>query len=205
MFIKYRLLLLLVFLSHFILSAQVEYENDTILIWNKERKINWDDFKSETKSDALKYQDALAYVNLSIKFYPSELSCKNVNQIKILAQMNKRTSWVGAKTFSNELLNHEQTHFDIAELYARKIRKAIADFLSINNCSLSSIADIFYRIEKEHWAIQFLYDEEVRVCDDESVILCFNLETQKEWDIKIAKELEGLKDYEVLVNNTKED
>jgi hypothetical protein len=202
---KNRLTLFVVFFSHFILSAQVKYESDSIIIWNKQRKINWDDFKSETKSDALNYQDALAYVNLSIKFYPSELSCKNVNQIQILAQMYKMTSWVGAKTFSDELLNHEQTHFDIAELYARKIRKAIADFLSINNCSLRSIADIFYRIEKEHWAIQYLYDEEVRVCDDEKIIICFNLEKQKEWDIKIAKELEELKDYELLINSTKED
>jgi hypothetical protein len=202
---KYKTLLLIYLLCNFTANAQMEYENDSIIIWGNERKINWNDFKSESKSKNLKYQDALAHINFSLNFYPKKISCSKVDSVKILAQMYKNESWVGAKTFSNELLNHEQTHFDIAELYARKIRKAIADFLAINPCHLQSIADIFYRLEDEHWEVQFLYDEEVRVCEDEEVIICFNLEKQKEWDQKIAIQLEEYKDYELVLDANKID
>ncbi|MFY8186844.1 MAG: hypothetical protein ACOVLC_02680 [Flavobacterium sp.] len=200
------MLLLLVFLSHFILSAQVKYENDSIIIWNKQRKINWDDFKSETKSDVLTYQEALAYISLSIKFYPKEISCETLANVKIVAVMNKMKSWVGVKTEDKDGgLNHEQTHFNIAELYARKIRKEISDYLIDNKCNMQNVAEIYHKLSREHLKVQYLYDKEVRMCDDESVILCFNLEKQKEWDFKIAKELEELKDYELLIISTKED
>lgn len=167
--------------------AQEKVENDSIIIWKKDRKINWNDFLSENSCQKQKG----AGTALNIDFYPKKFNCAQVEKIVVIAQMNKIESWVKDK--SVVILNHEQTHFDIAELYARKIRKSIAEFIEKSEeCDLQDIADIYYRLEAEHWQIQFLYDEETQ----HSV----NWEKQKEWDHKIACQLEEYTDYELVID-----
>lgn len=171
-------------------SAQVRVENDSIIIWNKDRKITWDDFLSE-KRGYEKNINAGAVLTPSIQIYPKEINCKNIDYIEVVAQMNKAKSWADIKTEAG--LNHEQTHFDIAELYVRKIRKFIAKFiLESEECDLQGVAEIYYRLEEEHWQTQFLYDEETK----HSV----NFEKQQEWNIKIADSLETYKDYELIID-----
>ncbi len=194
------------FLMLFVLtsSAQVNVENDSIIIWNKDRKITWDDFLSEKKVNVHKYENkseeyAGASIAVSLQIYPKEVNCWNIDYIEVVAQMNKAKSWAKFKT--NVVLSHEQTHFDIAELYARKIRKAIQEFIEESEgCDLQGIADIYYRLEEEHWQTQFLYDDEVRECEDKEAYLCHNLEKQWEWDKKIACQLEEYKDYELVID-----
>ncbi len=43
------------------------------------------------------------------------------------AEFYTNTSWVKPARKSAELLRHEQGHFDITELYARKMRRTIRD------------------------------------------------------------------------------
>lgn len=177
------------FLMLFVLtsSAQVNVENDSIIIWNKDRKITWDDFLSENNGQ--KYKGAGTALN--IDFYPKKFDCAQIDFIVVVAQVNKIESWVKDKT--GGILNHEQTHFDLAELYARKIRKSLAKFLEENEeCDLQGIADIYYRLEEEHWQTQFLYDDETKHS--------INFEKQQEWDKKIADSLEAYKDYELIID-----
>lgn len=180
-------------------SAQVKVENDSIIIWNKDRKITWDDFLSEDRV-VHKYGHAEAGIALSVIIYPKEIDCWDIDYIQIVAQMNKTKSWVEVK--STQGINHEQLHFDIAELYARKIRKAITGFIDKNEeCDLQGIADIYYRLEEEHWQTQFLYDDEIRNCKNrETNYPCVNYEKQWEWDKKIACQLEEYIDYELNVD-----
>lgn len=185
-------------------SAQVKVENDSIIIWNKDRKIVWDDFLSEKESDVHKYNNkygehAGAGIAVSIQIYPKEVNCWYINYMEVVAQMNKTKSWAKFKT--DGVLNHEQLHFDIVELYARKIRKAIAEFIDKNKeCDLQGIADIYYHLVEKHWQMQFLYDDEIRKCEDKESHLCHNLEKQQEWDKKIACQLEEYKDYELVID-----
>lgn len=186
------------FLMLFVLtsSAQVNVENDSIIIWNKDRKITWDDFLSENKVNLHKYKDkdekhADAAIAVSIQIYPKEVNCWDIDYIEVVAQMNKAKSWTKSKM--DIVLNHEQIHFNITELYARKIRKSIAKFIEESEeCDLQGIADIYYRLEEEHQKMQFLYDEETK----HSV----NYEKQWEWDKKIACQLEEYKDYELVID-----
>ncbi len=45
--------------------------------------------------------------------------------IEIVAQFDQAKSWKIEKAESDHLLKHEQVHFDITELYARKLREKI--------------------------------------------------------------------------------
>lgn len=196
---NYKLLYFLLF--GIIATAQVNMENDSIIIWSKDRKITWDDFLSKNRPELLKYQDAIASINLSIKIYPKEISCDLIQSILVVTQMSKNESWVGIETIDDEVLNHEQTHFNIAEVYARKIRKDIAMFVEVRgDCDLQGIADIYFRLEEEHWQTQFLYDYEVRECEDRLPNFCHNKEKQQEWDKKIADLLVEYADYELEVD-----
>jgi len=167
--------------------------NDSILIWNKNEMLIWNDFLSNKKhlngrfdSDLVKHTSAI--LSISIDFLPKELSCKNVEDIIILPVVNRMKSFAILR--SDEILKHEQIHFDIAELYARKMRKAIKGILEKNyDCNLQMIADIYYQLDEEHWETQILYDKEIRIKGEED-------KNQRKWDKKVDSLLTVFKDYE---------
>ena len=186
--IKYWTLCFL--LIELIATAQVKVENDSIIIWNKDRKIIGDDFLSERRFHEERLS-AGAVIEMSISMYPKKVRCWDLDYIEVVAQMIKHKSWSVVRTEWG--LNHEQTHFDIAELYARKIRKSLAKFIEESEeCDLKGVADIYYRFIEDHWQTQFLYDEETKHS--------INFEKQKEWDKKIACQLEEYKDYELIID-----
>jgi predicted secreted Zn-dependent protease len=86
------------------------------------------------------------------------------------------------------VLRHEQKHFDIVELYARKLRKLI----NANNYSsaieLTIKSDSLYAIiDKEMDVYQDKYDDET----DGSM----NGEQQRAWEKKITNEISELEAY----------
>ena len=95
----------------------------------------------------------------------------------------KSKSWT--KTNDKIALQHEQLHFDIAEVYARKIRKAF-DSLNIKKCKTEYIYNgIYIRLGKACEEYQDKYDSEVY----------FDSIQQKKWGSKVTLELERLKKY----------
>jgi len=57
-----------------------------------------------------------------------QLECREgALDIRVEAEFYMNSSWVKAARKSAELLKHEQGHFDITELYARRMRRAIRD------------------------------------------------------------------------------
>lgn len=85
-------------------------------------------------------------------------------------------------------MNHEQLHFDIAELYARKMRKEIQKLKLIKG----TIAQFDYRrihkkIFKEYLEYQKKYDTETDFSR--------TLSKQKNWEISVAKQLQGLEKF----------
>ncbi|MEO6882743.1 MAG: hypothetical protein ABI199_01825 [Bacteroidia bacterium] len=103
-------------------------KNDEI-IWSPDRKLTWKDFEkplSKYAPEAAGTNSGIDYSlkpidNLSIKvgiydiFFKS-LSSKSLDKSHLI----------------NEILEHEQGHFDINELYARMLRKQLQDSSYIN-------------------------------------------------------------------------
>jgi hypothetical protein len=104
----------------------------------------------------------------------------------IQAVFFRNTSWL--KTDSAYGLNHEQMHFDICEIYARRLRQKIASKNLMRNKKLNAELNNLYRqinqdLEKE----QDRYDRET----EHSI----KTERQELWNKKILAELEELKEY----------
>ncbi|HET9487105.1 MAG TPA: DUF922 domain-containing protein, partial [Chryseosolibacter sp.] len=152
---------------------------EQLLSWNEFYKIQWHDFQGEPDESSI--GDAGTAVQIKARPF---LVKKEINY-DVVAFFNRKKSW--ARDRSASLLAHEQLHFDIAELYARKIRKKIHDLNSkgINNIKIynnairellleSNRADEQYDLETLHGAMS---------------------KKQAAWSAKVKEELTSLGRY----------
>src|SRR5687768_2492955 len=111
---------LIILLLPVITNAQPAGEpEEDVISWNEFYKLQWHDFQGEPGEDAR--GDAGAAVQIKAKPFLVKKEIK----YDVVALFNRNKSW--ARGQSTTLLAHEQLHFDIAELYARKIRKKIKE------------------------------------------------------------------------------
>jgi hypothetical protein len=135
-----RILVSLVFTSFVFFSASSPDRPENVLLWDENKVLTWRDFLG--KPDPLAKGDAASKV--SIRATPLKRGKQlhyDVNTV-----FHRNDSW--CKTPSAELLKHEQVHFDIAELYARKARKKISSLkregvrdVKVYNAAISRIFD----------------------------------------------------------------
>lgn len=92
---------------------------NALLSWNEFYKLQWHDFKGAPGEEAR--GDAGTVVLIKAKPFMVKKEIK----YDVAALFNRNKSW--ARDHSPSLLAHEQLHFDIAELYARKIRRKIRE------------------------------------------------------------------------------
>ncbi|WP_298320503.1 hypothetical protein [uncultured Aquimarina sp.] len=176
------LLLILSFISFNLFSQEVIVENDSLILWQKDRKLNWEDFKGQPINDR---ENVLAEVHGSIKTIKTYWS-NGVPKFEIGCHFLKYDSWTVTKDSLS--LIHEQVHFDIYELYARKIRKVFCELNEDMITDFKEYQRLFNSYLTENGERNELYDIEVIV----------NQKKQQEWQAKIAKELEELKEYEYI-------
>jgi hypothetical protein len=155
-------------------------KDDNSILWNEATKLVWPDFKGAPDSSS-------PYKAFTESGIHTEISAKNNEAIiSIKVSFDKTKSWT-KETNSRELLTHEQVHFDITEVWARKFRQklkgktfSIKTFQSELNATQASIF-------KESKEIQVLYDKET----EHSV----NKANQQKWNKKIAEELKSLSTF----------
>lgn len=182
-------MLLLIFFVFFVCSSNIqlqkkcfyqEQENDT-LKWSSNKKLTWDDFQGKPDTNLL--NKALTFAGLKIE---NGYWQEGIPKINVICYFIKSKSWVKVKNDAN--LAHEQLHFDIWELYARKIRKS---FDSLNVKKIKDIT-VYYSVYESYGekCIKYhhLYDSKVY----------FNNERQQQWIKNIAIELNQLKRYEYI-------
>ena len=161
--------------------AQVTANNNTpqVIEWNEYYDLSWRDFMGKRPGDAA--GDAGTVVQIKAKPF----LVKNEVHYDVYALFVKDKSW--AEAYTAPLLAHEKLHFDIAELYARKIRKKISEMRAENvtqvdafNLAIEELLqesnemDMQYDIETLHGAMQ---------------------DKQKEWSDKVKAELNSLRKF----------
>lgn len=92
-------------------------------------------------------------------------------------------SWVQSGSKNQHLLEHEQLHFDISELHARKLRKLLysVDASKLNKDSKEYLNAFYEKIDKERSAMQKAYDNE----SDHGL----NKQAQSKWRHYVNQEL----------------
>ena len=173
--LKYYFLFLLIIPS--ILFAQSKDEE--LLDWSASRKLTWNDYKAspDPNSDAA----ASTTTYLAIEY---NISSSNFGY-KIQSRFSKTRSWGLHKTAY--ILTHEQGHFDIAEIFARKLNKEMSEYKFNKRTYQQDLNKIYNKILDEKEKMQNDYDKET----NHSI----KKEEQAEWLKKIAKMLEEYKDF----------
>lgn len=155
--------------------------NDDKITWNKERRLKWEDIKGipdpGSSSGSITYS-SIGY-SASVK--------KDSLYVTVTCFFNKEKSWVKEDHKTADLLNHEQGHFDLNEIYARKLRKQLATYPFERATLKKSIQELYEGIWKECMSIQQQYDAETESSSNTTV--------QKRWDLKIKQDLKNLESY----------
>ena len=164
-----------------IIIAQETCENDKIL-WRENQKLEWTDFLGVRPDSIQDLSVAISSVSIELKgdVYEGEIP-----DWTVCAFFNKNNSWT--ITDSKQTLEHEQLHFDIAELTARKIRKRFEELMESKERNNAIYFQEYERIKKEGSNLQKKYDSESY----------FNSAKQKEWISQIESDLLKYKKYKI--------
>jgi len=140
--------------------------------WTKDRKLVWSDFLG--KPDKSNPAAALTYTDIKMN---ASLNNDVIN-ISVENVFNKNLSWSKNKN-SASLLAHEQLHFDITEVYTRKIRQKMNEIATVETMQNGTINKESSKILREWKLFQNKYDEETK----HGILI----DKQKEWQLKVEK------------------
>jgi len=140
------------------LTAQTESSQEDInrIYWSDWYRLEWTDFEAEPQDQAT--VAALSSIGLPYKYVTDGEGELNFS---INVCFIKNESWSKEDQRNNLLLQHEQIHFDIAELHRRKIVKEVLEANFTKNNYKEKLAEIIDRIwRKEYKEMQGRYDKE---------------------------------------------
>ena len=125
--------------------------------WSEERRLTWDDFKGEIPENAM--AAAITASGISYK-YSANLMFNEVNlDFEVNTFFYPMGSWYKPALCDSVVLSHEQLHFDITELFARKMRKKLRQSTFSDNVK-AEVRNIYNSILKELNDYQERYDWE---------------------------------------------
>ena len=154
-------------------------QNEELLDWSASKKLTWKDYKADPDPGSDAAASTTSY--LSIEYNITRASFG----YKIQSRFSKTRSWGLHKT--DYILSHEQGHFDIAEIFARKLNKQMSEYRFDKKTYQKDLNKIYHDLLEEKEKMQNDYDKET----NHSI----NKEKQAEWLKKIGKMLEEYQDY----------
>lgn len=179
--IKKLFLLLLVALPSlgFAQNSFAEENNDEYIDWSASRRLVWTDYKSDPDPNS----DAAA---TTTTFLGLEYTIRNgIFSYRIACKFSRNKSWGLHQT--DHILGHEQGHFDITEIFARKLNKLTSEYQFNKRTYQKDIKKIYNDLTREKEAFQHQYDEETDYSRNKT--------KQAEWLKKIEGILEEYKDF----------
>ncbi|MCP9290369.1 DUF922 domain-containing protein [Gracilimonas sediminicola] len=159
------------------------------IYWSDDYELVWTDFEEIPK----RYSEHAAF---SVVGYESSFNM-NAQQYEaeIKTYFSKNESW--SKSWIASLLLHEQGHFDLAEVNARRFRKRVKDAMEAGTISVS----VFEEMSDEAMADL----EEAQKEYDEATNYSMDYRSQLQWSEKIAeqlKELEAFANTRIVISRT---
>ena len=155
------------------------YDPEKYIEWSEHKELSWDLFKGKPHANA--HGDA----GTAVKIKASPYRQKGKIHYHVYALFNKQKSW--CKGQSEDLLAHEQLHFDIAELTARQVRQAVEQMQNKGVRDLDSFNKAINRILVNSNQFDRRYDKET--------LHGILKEEQKSWQENVEDELFALRKY----------
>ncbi len=144
--------------------------------WDGDRQLTWDDFANQNTLDEKQFYGA--YVSTSIVLKTGK------SGPLVFASMSPHRSWVRSGHANAKSLKHEQLHFDITEIYARKLR---AHLRKLDPEHEGRAWEIYTAVAKEWQLAQKRYDDETHHGRRDEV--------QAKYEADVAEALTLMADY----------
>lgn len=147
--------------------------------WDVSHPLTWDDFRGRMRSGA--GDNTAAETSCGIAIETNLVTDRGVAKVYVFNTFDKQQSWVREGYDRAEVLKHEQTHWDICELYTRKMQ-ACFDAAHITGVNLHQlVGDIYDQVTNEYLAQQQRYELET----EHGTVP----EAQERWSAMITRQL----------------
>ena len=158
------------------------------IYWSQHDPLTWDDFKGDPDYRN-RFASAISSTGIIYKY-----RCEDgIITITVESMFIKSESWVKDAALTDYHLQHEQLHFDITELYARKLRKELNQ--RVLYCGEENKLEHLVNRKLSEWDNeQKVYDKQTHHSLDE--------EKQIVWNELIESELSDYAEYSSdVINN----
>lgn len=188
---KNQILKNIFFFVGFITLMSFTFVKDNFILWQENKKLKIQDFKAEnndtTKVNQQQFLGAISAIR--IEYSSFQRNKNSVPNFSIKTYFDPNESWMLLK--NDYVLQHEQIHFDLTELYARKMRKSVESLRQKNVTNIS-----IYRKKIQHWNVmkekasnQFDADNQDYYIKIGQKILFQKNPKQEAWKKKVDREL----------------
>lgn len=181
---KISLTIYLIFLLSLSSKSQVKESSDSLIYWTQIQMLKWSDFQGEkdTIDSRYTYMEAVSAISIFTTGYYEN----DILKYRVTNYFNKSKSWATDTTVMS-LLEHENIHFDIAELYTRKIRQGIEILIDKNKTSEEDYIELIEKLLNE-------FSESTKRFDKETAHGLV-LQRQQKWKEKVEEEINSLEKY----------
>jgi hypothetical protein len=153
--------------------------------WNASYKLSWNDFKDKPNPNTSAV--AITASGITFGFSVKQTDAQVVSfKADVFAHFYPEQSWYKSNLADSHVLSHEQFHFNITELYARKFRQRISLLKTSNNIK-EELNQLYKIIKMELGEMQNRYDNESNYSR--------NIEKQTKWETYITEELNKLSTF----------
>ena len=188
---KNQILKNIFFFVGFITLMSFSFVKDDFILWQENKKLKIQDFKADNKDTVkVNQQQFLGAISaIRIEYSSFQRNKNSVPDFSIKTYFDPNESWMLLK--NDYVLQHEQIHFDLTELYARKMRKSVESLRQKNITNIS-----IYRKKIQHWnamkekaSNQFDADNQDYYIKIGQKILFQKNPKQEAWKKKVDREL----------------
>ena len=188
---KNQILKNIFFFIGFISLMSFSFVKDDFILWQENKKLKIQDFKADNKDTVkVNQQQFLGAISaIRIEYSSFQRNKNSVPEFSIKTYFDPNESWMLLK--NDYVLQHEKIHFDLTELYARKMRKSIESLRQKNVTNIS-----IYRKKIQRWnamkekaSNQFDADNQDYYIKIGQKILFQKNPKQEAWKKKVDREL----------------
>lgn len=133
-----------------LIAGHERREDAEYVPWLTDRKLIWEDFLCAPKKNTDAVASTSTALGIAYQIKNGELS------YQITCNFAKQRSWGSLKT--EYILAHEQGHFDITEIYARKLNQMLQDYQLNRSTFQKDINAIYEKVVKGKEDMQQVYD-----------------------------------------------
>jgi hypothetical protein len=138
---------------------RADLASDTAFAWSAARRLVWSDFQGAPPAGGAEG------ARTAYTLYYAWKCRGQAFKFRVIAGFRPRQAWVKAAVLndaaqSRSVLGHEQTHFDLVEVNARRMRRDFAELSGACGKTDGELTAIAQRLVREEKAEQRRYDDE---------------------------------------------